>query len=136
MSNAACTVTYETYTEDSLRDGDMADHGWIQPVTERLRSLRKGGRRIYDRNVRMARAGKFDWRLRDAIEFIAGQSFASHEVAVTERGVRVSGRAAYHESEYRGELHGAELHIECSAGTAQRLARALADKFGTRIERG
>jgi hypothetical protein len=90
---------------------------------------------VYERNVRMARAGRFDWRLRAAVEYLEGQSFSSHEVAVTEQGVRIVGRTAYHEAEYQGIRQDAEIRIDCRAGSAERLARVLADKFSARIER-
>jgi hypothetical protein len=137
MSNAAakCTVTYELYTAESLEDGDMADHGWVQPGTERTRSLRTGCRRMYERNLRMARAGKFDWSLRDAVAYLEGQSFGSHEVEVTQDGVRIVGRVAYTEAEYHAERLDAEIHVKCGTGSAERLARVLADKFRARVSR-
>lgn len=123
-----CTVTYETYTEESMQDGDMADCGWIHPGTERLRSVRTGCRRMYERNIRMARAGKFDWRLRDAVDYLAAQSFGEHEVEITDDGVRIVGRVAYSEAAYQATRQDAEIHVKCRAGSAERLAAGLRRK--------
>lgn len=64
------TVGFETLTDESVEQGDFEDIGWIHPATEAQRSLRKGGKRIYERNVRMAQRGAFDWELRDALEWL------------------------------------------------------------------
>lgn len=81
---ATVHVTYEVITEESAQDGDYADHGWMRPETRtRLaeqRSLRKGGRRMYERNVRMSRKGAFDWpSLRAALEWINDNTSAYYE---------------------------------------------------------
>jgi hypothetical protein len=73
------SVTYDVVTEASVVDGDTADNGWIHPQTEARRSLAKGGKRVYARNLRMAQAGKFDWTLRDAVKFISDNQCGSLE---------------------------------------------------------
>jgi hypothetical protein len=73
------SVTYDIVTEASVVDGDTADNGYIQPGTEARRSYARGGKRIIDRNIRMSRAGRFDWTLRDALAFLDSQNCASHE---------------------------------------------------------
>jgi hypothetical protein len=68
---ARINVTFESVTEESAVDGDWSDHGWIEPGTEAQRSLHNGGKRMYERNLRMERAGRFDWpSLRAALTFI------------------------------------------------------------------
>jgi hypothetical protein len=59
---------FETVTEESLADGDHADHGWIAPNEYRV-SLGKAGRN-YGKRVRMAQRGRYDWKLGDAVRFI------------------------------------------------------------------
>ncbi len=72
-------VTYDVVTEASVVDGDTADGGFIDPRTERRRSLKRGGHREHDRTLKASRSGKLDWSLRAAIEFIDGRSCAGHE---------------------------------------------------------
>lgn len=73
------TVTYDVITEDSAEHGDTADGGFIDPRTERRRSLRRGGKREHERTLKASRAGRLDWTLRAAIEFIDAQNCGHHE---------------------------------------------------------
>lgn len=129
------SVTYDIVTEASAVDGDHADHGYIAPGTETRRSYARGGKRVIERNIRMSRAGRFDWTLREAIDFIVGRSCASHETCWTGADDHMSIRAS---SEYQGcdieRLGGStvvsvayDLHIAgASDGTLDRLARLFA----------
>jgi hypothetical protein len=131
------SVTYDVVTEASAIDGDHADHGYIQPDTETRRSYARGGKRQIDRNVRMSRAGRFDWKLRDAIEFIATRACECHETCWVRSNDTLSIRAC---SEYQGcdagkeRINGSpvvsvsyDLHIDgVSFGTLDRLARMFA----------
>lgn len=131
------SVTYDVITEASAVDGDMADNGWIHPGTEARRSLRLGGKRMYERNLRMARAGKFDWTLRDALAFIEAQCCGHLEgefVGVHDNKLRVYATGAYgSESEVCGGSPVTSLsyagHVDgASYGTLDRLTRFLASK--------
>lgn len=131
------SVTYDVITEASVEDGDYADHGYIQPGTEARRSYARGGKRVIERNIRMSRAGRFDWTLREAIEFIGGRSCNSHESCWVGSDDRLTIIAS---GEYQGVDEGKEriagspvisvnydLHIEgVSFGTLDRLARMFA----------
>lgn len=131
------SVTYSVITEASVVDGDHADHGYIHPLTEARRSYARGGKRVIERNIRMSRAGKFDWSLREAIAFIVGRSCNSHESRWLRSDYRLTIIAC---GEYQGadegkeRMHGSpvvsvnyDLHIEgVSYGTLDRLARMFA----------
>jgi hypothetical protein len=120
-------ITYEVITEESAKHGDTADNGWIHPETELRRSLTIGGNRMRERNIRMARAGKFNWTLRDAIKFIDSQCCAEIEGDdgdIDRLYVRAMGE--YYSQAYQGEQVNYGLHIEgVSSGTVDRLARVL-----------
>jgi hypothetical protein len=135
-------VTYDLVTEESAIDGDHADHGYIDARTERRRSFASGRKRDTERNMRMARAGKLGFpSLREALRFIDRQCCAHHETCWTgplgaagEQTLRVYSTDAYQDcnAEY---VDGSRvvsvsycLHIDgCSVGTADRIARLLAN---------
>lgn len=137
---ARINVTFETITDESAQDGDFADHGWIRPDTAERRSLRKGGKRMCERNVRMAQRGRFDFpSLREALETLereaGGPACEAHPRDWRDgkpRGISVRylqdgpdvcmGRHGYYESDERENL---ELHVSCSPGSAKRIARLL-----------
>lgn len=130
---ARISVTFESVTEESAVDGDWSDHGWIEPGTEAQRSLRKGGKRIYERNVRMARARRFDWpSLRAALTWIEdntsgywdyGQADSRLTLRKCSDGYEiVMGRNGYE----HGESTSHTLHVDgVSAGTLARICRYL-----------
>jgi hypothetical protein len=129
------SVTYSLVTEESVVDGDHADHGYIQPGTEARRSFANGRKRDIERNVRMARADKFEFAtLREALAFISRQNCASHETCWdgSERTMGIYCTDAYQGCDvenFRGSpvlSVGYDLHIQgCSYGTLDRLARVL-----------
>lgn len=153
---ARVTITYEHLTDASIEAGDVEDNGWVQPGTEKQRSLRKGGARTYERNVRMAQRGRFDWRLRDAVEWLdnnnpgyISEGYADNGHVETEGRVRdvwsltvraladgqdiVVGRNGY---EHGGRTN-YELHLsDASHGTRERLRRVLAKRFNVRFYQG
>lgn len=129
------TVTYETVTEESAQDGDLADHGWIAPNEYRV-SLGNAGRN-YGKRVRMAQRGRYDWTdLGDAVRFILGKAqYVRSEVDVDvhswEPGrswvVRVECERTQ-EDEATAESVGYSLHIHgLSKGSAERLERLFID---------
>jgi len=129
------SVTYDVVTEESVVDGATADNGWIDPKTEARRSLMNGRKRDTARHLRMAQAGKLNWRLRDAIAFISAQNCAHHESCWTPEnnhcGLGVSATDAYetHSTDAQpGVLSiNYDLHVQgLSAGSYARLARVLA----------
>lgn len=73
------SVTYDVVTEESAVDGATADGGFIDPRTERRRSLERGGKRVHERTLKASRSGRLDWTLRAAIEFVEAQNCAHHE---------------------------------------------------------
>jgi len=86
------SVTFELLTPASVEEGDFHDHGWIDPRTERERSLRLGGKAMRERNIRMAQKGTFDWRLSAAVKFLndnAGGPVAQAEYSVGDQTLRV-----------------------------------------------
>lgn len=135
------SVTYSVVTESSVVDGDYADHGFIDPRSEQRRSFARGGKRAVERNIRMSQAGRFDWTLREAIEFIVGRSCASHESCWQRADDTLTIEAT---GEYQGcdieRMGGSRvlsvsysLHIDCERpeggvayGTLDRLARLFA----------
>lgn len=125
-------VTFETITEESARDGDTADHGWVDPRTEGRRSLCRGGKRIYERHVRMAQRGRFNWDLSAALRFIEAQRCESYEGQVDDR-IWVRAMGEYHASQYEGLQTNYALHIEgCSDGSMRRIERLL-ERAGVRF---
>jgi hypothetical protein len=135
------SVTFETVTEASAEHGDHADHGWIHPDTEAQRSLCKGGKRMYERNLRMARAGRFDWpSLRAAIAFIEDNTSGSWDYGQVDSRLTlrkcsdgydiVMGRNGY---EY-GESVSHTLHVDgVSDGTLARICRYLENSRSVRF---
>jgi hypothetical protein len=135
------SVTFEIVTEACATDGPFADHGWIHPETEVQRSLVKGGKRMYERNLRMARAGRFDWpSLRAAITFIEDNTSGNWDYGqvdsrlvlrkVSDGYDIVCGRNGY---EY-GESVSHTLHVEgVSAGTLARICRYLENSRSVRF---
>jgi hypothetical protein len=135
------SVTYNLTTEESVQDGDHADHGYIDARDESRRSYAAGRKRDIESNMRQARAGKFDFpSLRAALAFISSQNCAHHETCWTgplgaagESTLSVYCTDAYqgcdveHVDGSRVVSIGYCLHIDgCSAGTADRIARVLA----------
>lgn len=130
---ARATVTFETVTPESAEDGDFADHGWVAPNEYNV-SLRRGGSRAYDKRVRMAQRGRYDWTIGDAVRFILGKAeYVQSEVDVDlhtwEPGrawvvsVTVERTA---EDESSAESVGYGMRITgLSQGTADRLERLL-----------
>ncbi len=130
------SVTFEVLTPESVEAGDMADHGFVDPRTGKERSLRKGGKRVYERNVRMARKGAFDWSVKAAVEWLdsnAGGPVVQAEYNVGDMTLRVDlhqdgadiivGKNGYEEESKRTNY---SLFCEgVSEGTARRILRAL-----------
>lgn len=126
------SVTYETISDASAREGDADDMGWIDPRTEARRSHRKGGKRIYDRHTRMARQGRFRWDLSEALRFIEAQCCESHEGQFDDR-ITVRALGEYHASQYQCLQVNYGLHIEgASEGSMARIARLL-ERHGVRF---
>jgi hypothetical protein len=134
-------VTYDLVTEESVRDGDTADNGYVDARTERRRSFSNGRKRDVESNMRQARAGKFDFpSLREALRFIDAQNCGHHETCWTgPAGAAGESRLdVYCTDAYQGldiETCGGSLvvsvsyclHIEgCSSGSLDRVARMLA----------
>lgn len=138
---ARITVSFEEITSASAEDGDFADTGFVQPGTGAWRSLRKGGKRMYDRNVRMSQAGRFNWSLGAALRFIDAQCCESFEGQIDSymypsNPDRMSVRALgeYHAREYQGRQVNYTLHIDrVSEGTIARLRRALEGRCSVRF---
>lgn len=63
------TITYDAVSEDSVVDGATCDNGYIDPGEER-RSFANGRKRDIERNIRQARAGRYQWTLRGALDFL------------------------------------------------------------------
>jgi hypothetical protein len=130
------SVTYDIVTEESVVDGDTADRGYIDPTTERERSLVNGRRRDIERTTRARDKGRLYWRLREAIAFIDKQCCASHESCWTPEnnhcglGVSASGAYETHSTDARPGVVSVnyDLHVRgLSAGSYARLARVLAN---------
>jgi hypothetical protein len=135
-------VTYATHSEASIEAGDAEDMGWIHPSTEARRSHRQGGKRLTERNIRMAPAGRFDWRVRDALRWLDRNTSAYYE-AEEDRRMNVPARRALSLTvraipdgrdvimtangyAYDPERIEYALHIsDCSEGTISRLRRLL-----------
>jgi hypothetical protein len=126
------SVTYDVVTEESVADGDTTDNGYIQPGTEARRSFSNGRKRDIERNMRMSRAGKFDWTLRDALAFIDSQNCATLEgqwTGVHDNSLRVYASGSYDEQAYGGPRESFSLHLTpVSYGSCDRLQRLLASK--------
>lgn len=130
---ARATVTFETVTPESCEQGDFADHGWVAP-NECNVSLRRGGNRAYDKRVRMAQRGRYDWAIGDAVRFILGkaeyvQSEVDVDIHTWETGrswvVSVTVERAQEDCG-RAESVGYGMRITgLSQGTADRLERLL-----------
>ena len=131
------SVTFELLTAASVQEGDTADHGWIDPRTERERSLCVGGKVMRERNIRMAQKGTFDWRLRDAVKFLtdnAGGPVAQAEYNVGDQSLRVDlhqdgsdiimGRNGYEEEQTRKNYS-----LFCQ-GVSERQARVVLAALG------
>lgn len=129
-------VTYDLVTEESVQDGDHADHGYIDARTQRRRSYAMGRKRDVESNMRQGRAGKFDFpSLREALRFIDAQNCAHHETCWlgTEDCLSVYCTDAYQGCDVE-TVRGSRvisvsyaLHIQgCSEGTMERIARMLA----------
>jgi hypothetical protein len=155
---STCTVGFETLTDESIENGDIEDCGHVHPKTEKRHSYRKGGERVRQANIRRSRAGEFDWRLRDAIEWLdsnnpgylegyldSGRVLTSGESTdgkvrlvwtLTVRAIAdgydiVVGRNGYQHAETRENL---ELHFRTeSHGSRERLKRVLAARFNVRF---
>ena len=124
----AVSVTYEVITDESATDGDTADNGYVHPETEARRSFATGNRRLRDRNIRMAQAGKFHWTLREALRFIDAQCCESFEGQVDDH-MTVRAMGEYHASQYEQLQVNYALHIDgVSSGTLDRLARVFEGK--------
>lgn len=73
------SVTYDVVTEESVVDGDTADGGFIDPRTERRRSLKRGGKREYERTLKASSSGRLHWDLSEALRWVKAQCCAHHE---------------------------------------------------------
>ena len=132
------SVTYDIVTEESAQYGDAAERGYIDPRTERERPTDAGRKRDIERTVRAAKAGRLNWRLRDALAFIDQQCCAHAESDWTLDEYERPGLAVYATDAY--ETHSTDarpgvtsvnysLHVDgLSAGSYLRLARLLASK--------
>jgi hypothetical protein len=130
------SITYDVVTRESAQDGDTADNGYIHPATEARRSLSNGRNRDIERNMRLARAGKFDFpSLRAALSFISARNCSHHESCwVAEDTMSIYTGSEYsegYEETFRGSVVAGvsyALHISgASHGTLERLARLLAN---------
>jgi hypothetical protein len=128
------SVTFDIVTEQSALEGDAAMRGYIDPRTERERPTDSGRKRDIERTEHAARSGRLDWRLRDAIAFIARQNCAHHETDWTQenagRGLAIYATDAYetHSTDARDGVTSVNyaLHIDgLSYGSFGRLARVL-----------
>lgn len=133
---ARFSVTFEVLTDESVEAGDAEDRGWVDPRTEKKRSHVKGGRRVTERHVRMARAGKLDWSLKEAVQWLndnAGGPVSEAEYEWGGMTLRVSfeqdgqdvimGRNGY---EYDGSKTNYTLHCEgLTVDRAKVVLRAL-----------
>lgn len=127
------SVTYETISDASAREGDADDMGWIDPRTERRRSHRKGGKVRTERAVRLAQQGRYNWDLSEALRWIEAQCCESYEGQ--DDGDRLSVRAMgeYHASQYQQLQVNYGLHIEgASPGSHARIAKLL-ERNGVRF---
>jgi hypothetical protein len=135
-SRLRVAISYDTVSEDSARDGDHEDTGFIHPVTEERRSYRKGGKRMHDRNVRMSRQGHFDWKLRDALDYLKRQDARSNPWEAQNDGDSISVRVfGEYDPSCSAELQATyTLHLQgnVSTGTWHRLCRLL-ETYGARF---
>lgn len=131
------SVTYDIVTEASALEGDAAERGYIDPRTERERPTDAGRKRDIERTERAAKAGRLNWRLRDALAFIDKQCCAHAESDWTLDNARL-GLAVYATNAYETQSTDARpgvasvnyaLHVDgLSPGSYMRLARLLASK--------
>ena len=127
------SVTYETISDASARDGDADDMGWIDPRTEGRRSHRKGGKVRTERAVRMAQQGKLDWDLSEALRWIEAQCCESHEGQDDGDSITVRALGEYHASQYQCLQVNYGLHVKgASPGSMRRIARLL-ERNGVRF---
>ncbi len=130
-------VTYDVVTEVSVQDGDTADGGFIDPRTERRRSLKRGGKREHERTLKASRSGRLDWTLRAAIAFIDAQNCGHHETDWCPENDHC-GLSVYATDAYEAHSTDAQpgvlsinyaLHVKgLSGGSCGRLARLLRSK--------
>lgn len=128
------SVTYDVVTEESVQDGDTADGGFIDPRTERRRSLKRGGKREYERTLKASRAGRLNWDLSEAMRWIEAQCCGHHETDWCPENDRC-GLTVYSTDAYETHSTDAQpgvlsinyaLHVKgLSAGSFIRLARLL-----------
>jgi hypothetical protein len=156
---STCTVGFETLSDESIENGDTEDCGYVHPETDKRHSFKKCGERVRRANIRRSRAGEFDWRLRDAIEWLdsnnpgyldghldSGRVLPSGESTdgkvrlvwtLTLRAIAdghdiIVGRNGYQHAKTRENL---ELHFRTeSHGSRERLKRVLASRFGVRFD--
>lgn len=131
------SVTYDIVTAASALDGDAAERGYIDPRTERERPTNAGRKRDIGRTERAAKAGRLNWRLRDALAFIDKQCCAHAEsdwmLDNARLGLAVYATDAYetHSTDARPGVISVDysLHVRgLSPGSYMRLARLLASK--------
>jgi hypothetical protein len=128
------SVTYDIVTEASVVDGDHADNGYIDPRDESRRSFARGGKVRVGRNIRMSRTGRFDWTLREALEFLDNRSCQSYESCWqrSDDTLSIDGSGEYQGCDVE-RMGGSRvisvsytLHIaEATYGTLDRIARLL-----------
>lgn len=121
------SVSYSALTEESVSEGDHADHGWIDDTGNDRHSLTGDNREFI---IEQSQAGVYEWRsLREALSFMADKTTHIETCWTPENnhcGMTLSGTG--NTSDCEGDEIGVryDLHLECkSLGTAMRLCRLL-----------
>lgn len=132
--NLEVTVSYATVTADSVVDGDHADGGYISPDGDR-QSFVAGRKRDIERRIRQSRAGRYRWRLRDALDWLREHDGDRDpwEGTIQHYGLAVRVFGPYVEAD-AGELQATyTLHLQLEGhGSRHRLRRLLTERHGVR----
>lgn len=143
------SVTYETLSPNSLTEGDMADHGWIDETECSEHSLcdQDESESVNRCRVENAQAGCYNWSsVREALAYITNEDCSEREP--TEGHIEY-GDGSPGSCEITARFFGATnddaegdetlqtnrtLHVDgLSRGTALRLAAVLRSEYGVRF---